>query len=287
MDHIVFFDEFFSAFVSNHIGLQGDPDLRLISQKIFRKHFALVIEELRDVCDISCAESAFKPLRRAEDRPIDNFPTPEFLEFEREIRNLLEGLDATANRRVARILFQCLREFVSHGVDISRRIIRVVQNYPSAHRDFEFEYFLVHGTDSNDEKGKIISFLTQLGLPPPKILVREAGRGSTLLAKFEQSAQLAKAAIVLVTPDDVGKRRDESDLKPRARQNVWFEAGFFRGILPKHRVIFLKSADVEIPSDIGNVAYVDLSVETWKKLFFKELVEAEIPVHYANAPNVW
>jgi len=286
MDYQLFYDEFFSAFVFNHGGLQGNSSRSLTSQKIFRKCFAVVIEELREHCDVSGVEAAFLPLRRADHIPVSYFPTPEFLNFERQIRDLLESLDNVANRPVARTLFQCLREFVSQDVDVSRRVIKVLHNYPSSHRDFEFEYFLVHGTDVENRTEQIVSVLTGLGLPAPTILGRQAGGGSTLLTKFEKTARLASAAVILVTPDDVGKRKDEPDLRPRARQNVWFEAGFFRGVLPENRVIFLKSTDIEIPSDIGNISYVDMEQDNWKSLFIKELLAAEIPINHASATAV-
>ena len=71
-------------------------------------------------------------------------------------------------------------------------------------------------------------------------MAAESSRGLSLPAKFESLAQRVDAAIVLVTPDDVGGLRDRSDsaLRVRARQNVWVEFGWFWGALglsPEYR----------------------------------------------------
>ena len=42
-----------------------------------------------------------------------------------------------------------------------------------------------------------------------------------------------------MTPDDQGIAKDATDLKPRARQNVVFELGFFIGELGPERVAAL------------------------------------------------
>ena len=82
-------------------------------------------------------------------------------------------------------------------------------------------------------------------------------------------------AIVLLTPDDVGRALLEVIEKPRARQNVILELGFFIGKLGRERVCALKTAELEIPSDFGGVVYTEMDKhEAWKMNLAKELKAA-------------
>jgi len=99
-------------------------------------------------------------------------------------------------------------------------------------------------------------FLERINLNPI-ILHEQANRGRTIIEKFEQNANLARYAFVLLTPDDVGGERIEGgELRPRARQNVIFELGFFMGALGRDRVCCLYREGVEIPSDIYGLVYL-------------------------------
>jgi hypothetical protein len=71
-------------------------------------------------------------------------------------------------------------------------------------------------------------------------------------------------AVVVMTPDDLGKATDASDLTPRARQNVVFELGFFIGALGPDRVAAILKGDVERPSDFDGVVYISLDKEDWR-----------------------
>jgi predicted nucleotide-binding protein len=81
-------------------------------------------------------------------------------------------------------------------------------------------------------------------------------------------------AVVLMTPDDLGKAEKQSDLKPRARQNVVFELGFFIGKLGPERVAALVKGDIESPSDFDGVVYISLDKEDWQTKLGRELQEA-------------
>lgn len=56
-------------------------------------------------------------------------------------------------------------------------------------------------------------------------------------------------AIVLMTPDDYGYRRDqtETDRQPRARQNVVLEAGMALSRLGSERVLLIKKEHSNFP----------------------------------------
>ena len=77
--------------------------------------------------------------------------------------------------------------------------------------------------------------------------------GKTLPEKFEYLASKVDCAIVIATPDDIGSLKDARQLKPRARQNVWLETGWFWGRLSRERIIILCKGSLEIPSDLQGI----------------------------------
>ena len=79
-----------------------------------------------------------------------------------------------------------------------------------------------------------------------------------------------------MTPDDVGSLKDgEPNLKPRARQNVIFEFGYFIGTLSRKRVCALVKGNVEKPSDYDGVLYIPLDdLGAWEMGLIKELKTA-------------
>lgn len=82
-------------------------------------------------------------------------------------------------------------------------------------------------------------------------------------------------AVVLLTPDDVGRGITEEDLKPRARQNVLLELGYFIGYLGRGKVCALKRGDVELPSDYVGVVWEKMDGgEGWKLALARELSAA-------------
>ena len=139
------------------------------------------------------------------------------------------------------------------------------------------EIFIVHGRD-NETKETVARFLEHLDLEPV-ILHEQPSQGRTIIEKFERHARVG-FAIALLTPDDVGAlQEDARNLKPRARQNVIFEFGYFIGRLGRNRVCALTKGDVEIPSDYDGVVYIPLDdVGGWKMKLVKEFKGAGIDV---------
>jgi predicted nucleotide-binding protein len=137
--------------------------------------------------------------------------------------------------------------------------------------------FVVHGHDEA-AKEKVSSLLRKLKLEPV-ILHEQASKGKTIIEKFEQYADVG-FAVVLLTPDDVGSPIEERDqLKPRARQNVILELGFFLGKLGRSKVCALHKGQVEIPSDYEGVIYVPMDeAGAWGLKLGKELKEVGIEV---------
>ena len=143
---------------------------------------------------------------------------------------------------------------------------------------FGNDVFIVHGHDQA-AKHAIAGFVRRLGLNPI-ILDEQANRGQTIIEKFEESADEAGFAIVLLTPDDIGAPKDKpNELKPRARQNVVLELGYFMGKLGRERVCPLFKDDIENPSDIDGVVYVPMDDSNgWQLKLGIEMKQAGLPV---------
>ena len=77
---------------------------------------------------------------------------------------------------------------------------------------FGNEVFIVHGHD-NEAKMTVARFVEHLGIEAT-ILDEEANEGRTIPEKFEEHADDAGYAIILLTPDDVGSSKDETDRPP-------------------------------------------------------------------------
>lgn len=128
--------------------------------------------------------------------------------------------------------------------------------------------FIVHG--HNDAvKEKVARFVEHLKLTPI-ILHEQIDRGQTIIEKVESNSNDVNFAIVLLTADDEGKEKTETDYKLRARQNVIFEMGYFFGLLSRSHVFLLLDDDVEKPSDMSGIVYNSFK-EGWRTKLFKEL----------------
>jgi predicted nucleotide-binding protein len=137
--------------------------------------------------------------------------------------------------------------------------------------------FVVHGREDGPREA-VARFLEKLGLVPI-ILHEQANRGRTVIEKIEEHADVG-FAVVILTPDDLGHLKGEPE-KPRARQNVLLELGFFVGKLSRQRVCALKLGDLEIPSDwqgVINAAFDEAG--GWKIALAKELEAAEYEVDW-------
>jgi predicted nucleotide-binding protein len=135
--------------------------------------------------------------------------------------------------------------------------------------------FIVHGHD-NELKQTVARFIEKLGLIPI-ILHEKENTGLTIIEKFEKFSEV-NYSIVLMSPDDVGNSVMESkNLKPRARQNVIFELGYFYGKLGRKNVCAIVKGDIEIPSDNDGIIYIAMdNKDGWKVLLCKELKAAGV-----------
>lgn len=117
--------------------------------------------------------------------------------------------------------------------------------------------FVVHGHDEG-MKDAVARTLMELNLVPI-ILHEQPNQGRTIIEKFTEYAEGVSFAVVLLSPDDKGYRKDQNPItaKSRARQNVILELGFFIGKLGRNGVfpLFKNVPDFEHPSDFGGVLY--------------------------------
>lgn len=148
-------------------------------------------------------------------------------------------------------------------------------------RNFEKKIFLVHGHDTAILH-QVARLLEQFDIEPI-VLFEQPGKGQTIIEKLESNSNVA-FAIVILTPDDVGKALADENLKPRARQNVVFELGYFIGRLNRNRVAVLYDESIELPSDYRGVEYIKIDIEdAWKLKLAKEMKAAGMAIDMNKA----
>ena len=125
-------------------------------------------------------------------------------------------------------------------------------------KTFGAKVFVVHGHDKGS-KESVARFLERLSLDVV-ILHERPNKGRTIIEKLLEESDIDVGyAVVLLTPDDVGKLASEhGEASPRARQNVIFELGLFVAKLGRQRVHALYKEGVEIPTDYQGVLYTPL-----------------------------
>lgn len=131
--------------------------------------------------------------------------------------------------------------------------------------------FIVHGHNQGIKEA-VARFIEKLDLEAV-ILHEKPSKGRTIIEKFSDYSDV-HFAIVLLTADDIGKEKDSSeDSKPRARQNVIFELGYFIGKLSRSRVCALYEEGVELPSDYQGVIFIRLDNQgRWRYDIVRELL---------------
>ncbi len=141
--------------------------------------------------------------------------------------------------------------------------------------------FVVHG-HNDGARLAVKELIERLGLKPV-ILQEEPGVGQSILQKIEAYSDV-NFVVVLLTPDDVGGARGSSSFRPRARQNVIFELGFFVGRLNSRRVAALYREEdeaLEIPTDYMGIQYISMDSEGgWERKLAREIAATGIPVSF-------
>ncbi len=130
------------------------------------------------------------------------------------------------------------------------------------------QVLLAHGRDER-WKQAVEHLLEQAGEHEIRIINRRSGERGRLSDALEEPATTSRYAVVLLTADDVGGPRLESDSEPffstRAHQEVVFQMGFLVAALSPGRVCVLYEDGVELPYELEGVSHVRLDLAgTWQ-----------------------
>lgn len=146
---------------------------------------------------------------------------------------------------------------------------------PAAPPTASRKVFIVHGHEDGPRE-MVARFLSQVAFEPV-ILHEQASQGRTIIEKVERHGDVP-FAVVILTPDDEGSKRGAAP-RPRARQNVVLELGYFIGRLGRDKVCALKQGDLELPSDYAGVVYHPLEGE-WRQALARELKAAGFQIDW-------
>jgi predicted nucleotide-binding protein len=142
--------------------------------------------------------------------------------------------------------------------------------------------FVVHG-HAGEARETVARFLERLGTRTV-ILHEEPNSGQTIIEKLERHGSAAGFAVILLTGDDEGREQNDGELRPRSRQNVVLELGFFIGTLGRGHTAILYEPGVELPSDLDGLVYIDLDAQgAWRLKLAKELKAAGVSVDLNKA----
>lgn len=130
------------------------------------------------------------------------------------------------------------------------------------------QVLLAHGRDER-WKQAVEHLLEQAGEHEIRIVKRRSGEGERLTDALGEEAPVSRYAVVLLTADDVGGPRLESEQEPffstRAHQEVVFQMGFLVAALSPGRVCVLYEDGVELPYDLEGISHVRLDLAgTWQ-----------------------
>lgn len=175
------------------------------------------------------------------------------------------------NAMTRQLIIPFVRDYKAHVLVRGRTEMKLV--LPTNNR-----VFIVHGHDA-EARETVARFLSNVGFEPI-ILHEQASRGRTVIEKVEANSDVG-FAVVLLTPDDLGRARAAEELEPRARQNVLLELGYFLAKLGRDRVCALKRGDVVIPSDFAGVVWTEWDgAGAWRASLGKELQAAGYEVDW-------
>ena len=189
--------------------------------------------------------------------------------------------DPFKNKRLHSGKSQMLNLFNTTLEELQLFGIQEVDKVKKADAKFSNRIFVVHGHDEA-MKQAVARTLKKIGLKPT-ILHEQTNEGRTIIGKFSDYSDVS-FAVVLISPDDMAYPKDQpsEDAKPRARQNVIFELGFFIGKLGRNRVLIVlyqEEKKCEMPSDYSGVLYTPYdSSERWQLDLVRELKACEYDV---------
>ncbi len=141
--------------------------------------------------------------------------------------------------------------------------------------------FIVHGHDSAAREA-VARFIEKIGFQAV-ILAEQANQGRTIIEKVEAHGDVG-FAVVLLTPDDEGCVKGGAP-RPRPRQNVLLELGYFLGRLGRANVCALAiTSTMELPTDFAGVVWEPFDPSGgWKAALARELRAADFEVDLNKA----
>lgn len=188
-------------------------------------------------------------------------------------------------RKVASLLKAAKRELElaeeSKQSALAASVENIIDVSDKGAADSHGRIFIVHGHDEA-KKFQLARFLKDLTGHDPVILHEQSNNGAVLIEKLEESAESTGFAVVLLTADDLGRSKKETQDKPRGRQNVVFELGFFMGALGRKKVAVLMDEGVEEPGDVKGLVYTTLDAAgAWKTTIAREVESSGITVDWS------
>lgn len=173
--------------------------------------------------------------------------------------------------------FRRLYQTMTGDLEIARKLERRATSLPfpgtRKTKPNSNEVFVVHGHDEA-MKQEVARVVERLGLKPI-ILHEQPDRSRTVIEKFVDYSNVG-FAIVLLSPDDIGRGKSQTpdEVKPRARQNVILELGFFIGRLGREKVIAIhrSTPGFDMPSDYSGVLFKQFDPDgAWRIELVREL----------------
>ena len=162
--------------------------------------------------------------------------------------------------KTCKAIFETYLEDMS---DVNEDALQISNRIKSHNMD---KVFIVHGHDG-ELKQTVARIVEKQGIEAI-LLSEQANQGRTIIEKFEDFSDV-DGAICLFTSDDVGRSKLESTYKPRARQNVVLETGYFMGKLGRNHVVILTDDGIEMPSDLSGIVHT--ATTNWQVDLLKEL----------------
>jgi predicted nucleotide-binding protein len=140
------------------------------------------------------------------------------------------------------------------------------------------QVLLAHGRDKRWLEA-VARLLEHAGTHEVTILNERIGEHGELAEQFGEHAPGSRYAVVLLTADDIGAARVESEdepyYTPRAHQAVVFEMGFLVAALAPGRVCVLYEEGVQLPCEMKDITYVRLDMAgTWQPKLLLQLRKA-------------
>jgi predicted nucleotide-binding protein len=140
------------------------------------------------------------------------------------------------------------------------------------------QVLLAHGRNKRWLEA-VARLLEHAGTHEVTILNERIGERGELAEQFGEHAPGSRYAVVLLTADDIGAARvdseDEPYYSPRAHQAVVFEMGFLVAALEPGRVCVLYEEGVQLPCEMQDITYVRLDMAgTWQPKLLLQLRRA-------------